>query len=58
MHPSLHYCGYYTEVLMASVVAVHACVKARARVCVYAAEKTEYPCVEVFVKGLLLGVVG
>lgn len=39
---------------MASVVAVHACVN----MCVYTAEKTEYPCVEVFVKGLLLGVVG
>lgn len=31
MHPSLHYCSYYSEVLMASVAAVHACVNARVR---------------------------
>lgn len=50
MHPSLHYCRYYLEVLMASVVVVHARVKVR--MCVLLCtplKKTEYPCVEVFV---------
>lgn len=39
---------------MASVAAVHACVKA----CMFVLlKRQEYPCVEVFVKGLLLGMV-